>query len=265
MSTTTTQTSIEHLGPFRVHCSDPPWESEDDLPGERGAAHKYKCMKIDDIINMQTPLMMDNSALCLWHLTSSKEGDANSWHPRNALKVVEAWGFRPVSTFLWVKYQRCGACKGGGKKLKGKQVTLEYCQVCFGRGMRQKMNLGRSARNAHEQCIIAIRGRTAEVRRFADVPTVIHGIDPSDPDDGVVMADHEPILHARMPQDPSGKLVHSAKPIEFYQAVERLFAGPYVETFARERAESEVRPGWTYLGDQAPEQPHVPRFNARVS
>lgn len=39
--------------------------------------------------------------------------------------------------------------------------------------------------------------------------------------------------------------VHSEKPEAFYELVERLSPGPYVEMFARRR-----RPGWRCLGDQ---------------
>jgi N6-adenosine-specific RNA methylase IME4 len=51
-----------------------------------------------------------------------------------------------------------------------------------------------------------------------------------------------------MPEDENGKLIHSAKPPEIYEFIERLWPGPYVETFARNN-----RDGWTTLGDQVPE------------
>ena len=38
------------------------------------------------------------------------------------------------------------------------------------------------------------------------------------------------------------------KPVEVYQRVERLYAGPYAELFARYPA---PRPGWSYWGDEA--------------
>lgn len=43
---------------------------------------------------------------------------------------------------------------------------------------------------------------------------------------------------------PPGR-VHSAKPAEFYELVERVSPGPYHEMFARQ-----LRPGWTAEGDQ---------------
>lgn len=53
---------------------------------------------------------------------------------------------------------------------------------------------------------------------------------------------------ARMPTDDSGRVIHSAKPDEFYAIVERMYPGArFVELFARRR-----RPGWEQYGDQLP-------------
>jgi N6-adenosine-specific RNA methylase IME4 len=45
------------------------------------------------------------------------------------------------------------------------------------------------------------------------------------------------------------KTVHSAKPDRFYEIVERVSPGPYLELFARRR-----RYGWDVWGNEAPEQ-----------
>lgn len=84
------------------------------------------------------------------------------------------------------------------------------------------MGMGRHVRASHETCIIAVRGRpkrlSAAIRsRFA----------------------------AKVPVGPDGKYVHSAKPEAFYDIVERLAPGPFVELFARRQ-----RPNWTCFGDQ---------------
>ena len=73
--------------------------------------------------------------------------------------------------------------------------------------------MGRSVRASHETCIIATRGRP--VRKSASVRSVF---------DASV-----------------GR--HSAKPEVFYDLVEQLSDGPYVELFARRQ-----RPGWTCIG-----------------
>jgi N6-adenosine-specific RNA methylase IME4 len=41
---------------------------------------------------------------------------------------------------------------------------------------------------------------------------------------------------------------HSRKPAEVYERIERLFAGPFIELFARHPV---PRPGWAYWGDEA--------------
>jgi len=75
--------------------------------------------------------------------------------------------------------------------------------------------MGRIVRGAHESCLIAVRGRplvrSHSVRSVFDAPVG----------------------------------AHSAKPDAFYELVERLYAGPYTELFARRQ-----RAGWQCLGNQ---------------
>lgn len=52
----------------------------------------------------------------------------------------------------------------------------------------------------------------------------------------------------KRPYDERGKPKHSAKPPEFFQVVEMVSPGPYLELFART-----ARNGWDAWGDQAPE------------
>lgn len=83
---------------------------------------------------------------------------------------------------------------------------------------RLHFGMGRYVRNAHETCLIGTRGSALKL-----------------------VTDHSTrsVFFAERP------LAHSAKPLGFYSLVERLFAGPRVELFARNR-----RPGWTQYGDQ---------------
>lgn len=78
--------------------------------------------------------------------------------------------------------------------------------------------MGRTVRNCHETCLIATRGKSEVLSR--SVRSVFYA--------------------------PLGK--HSAKPDAFYEMVEALSPGPYVELFARRH-----RPGWTCLGDELEE------------
>jgi len=77
------------------------------------------------------------------------------------------------------------------------------------------MGMGRTVRGEHEVCIVATRGRprvkSRGIRSTFDAPV--------------------------------GR--HSAKPEAFFDLVEALAAGPYVELFARRR-----RRGWTCIGNE---------------
>lgn len=79
--------------------------------------------------------------------------------------------------------------------------------------------MGRIVRASHETCIVAKRGKPQ--------PKVRN-------------------IRSRFAA-PVGR--HSEKPEIFYDIIERLTDGPYVELFARRQ-----RPGWTCLGDQMPSE-----------
>lgn len=83
--------------------------------------------------------------------------------------------------------------------------------------------LGRITRAEHEVCLIATRGRPT-VKSHSIRSTFVTDVDG---------------LSA-----PVGR--HSEKPEAFYDIIEELFDGPYVELFARRQ-----RPGWTCMGKEA--------------
>jgi N6-adenosine-specific RNA methylase IME4 len=78
--------------------------------------------------------------------------------------------------------------------------------------------MGRIVRGSHETAVVATRGKFKPKSR--SIRTVFEAA--------------------------TGK--HSKKPDEFYELVERLSDGPYVELFARR-----PRPGWSCFGDQLPD------------
>jgi N6-adenosine-specific RNA methylase IME4 len=85
--------------------------------------------------------------------------------------------------------------------------------------------MGHYVRSSHEACLVATRGRFKV-------------------EDRSVRSRFE----ARVPVDDKGEYIHSAKPPEMYEIVEKLAGrGPYVELFSRG-----FRPGWTSFGDQLP-------------
>lgn len=82
-----------------------------------------------------------------------------------------------------------------------------------------RIGMGRYVRHCHEVCLIGRRGKMLDrldrgVRSTFDAPAS----------------------------------KHSAKPDEFYDLVERLYAGPYAELFARRHRE-----GWSCFGDELPQ------------
>lgn len=83
--------------------------------------------------------------------------------------------------------------------------------------LKLHFGMGRYVRAAHETCIIAVRGKGRELLRERN---------------------HRSVFFA-----PVGE--HSEKPEVFFQRVERMYPGPYVELFARRR-----RAGWQQYGDE---------------
>jgi N6-adenosine-specific RNA methylase IME4 len=82
---------------------------------------------------------------------------------------------------------------------------------------KRHFGMGRQVRAEHETCLIATRGRISpKVKNVRSTFTA-----------------------------PAGE--HSAKPDEFYEIVERMYDGPYVELFARRQRE-----GWKCFGNQLP-------------
>lgn len=172
--------------PAAVIVADPPWRHGDKLPGlGRGAAKHYQTMTVEEICGFKLPPIAADCWLFLWRVSSM---------PREALDVVDAWGFVPKSEVVWRK------------------MTKD--------GQRVRIGMGRSVRLCHEACIIAKRGHPKILNR--SIPSVFDA--------------------------PRGE--HSTKPEAFFDLVERLAPGPYVELFARRR-----RPGWHCFGDELPADP----------
>ncbi len=102
-------------------------------------------------------------------------------------------------------------------KAWGFTVKSEIVWRKVGRSGIVSFGMGRTVRGAHESCLVATRGRptvrSRSIRSVFDAP----------------------------------RERHSKKPEAFYDIVEELVDGPYVELFARR-----VRQGWTCLGNEVP-------------
>ena len=95
---------------------------------------------------------------------------------------------------------------------------------------KRHFGMGRTVRAEHETCLIATMGKPLVKAR--NVRSVFDAEEPNWEDVGGMF-------------EAEASRRHSQKPDEFFEIVESLFDGPYVELFARR-----TRLGWTTLGDQ---------------
>lgn len=108
---------------FRTIVADPPWQYGDNLPGRgRGAEKHYPTLTVEQIARREFsfpwPPLMPDSRLFLW---------ATAPLLREALFVMEAWGFRYRTGAVWEKVGRLG--------------------------------MGRTFRIQHEHLLVGVRGR----------------------------------------------------------------------------------------------------------
>ena len=117
--------------------------------------------------------------------------------------------------FLWrlasMQQQALEVCKSWGFRPYGEMVWRKKTS-----GGKDWFGMGLLIRSSHETCLVGVKKMpmplNKNVRSVFDAPY-------------------------------TGR--HSGKPDEFYNIVERLSPGPYVELFARKQ-----RPGWTCIGDE---------------
>lgn len=85
------------LNPYDVILADCPWGYEDTCDaGERGAAHKYPVMTTEALCALPVSRLAAEDAVLFQWATFPMIADA--------LKVIEAWGFRYTTVgFVWVK------------------------------------------------------------------------------------------------------------------------------------------------------------------
>lgn len=90
-------------GPFSVIYADPPWTYKDKChAGERGAGYKYRTMLVDEICALPVQsVAFEDCVLAMWWVGPQ---------PREALKVVDAWGFtlKNMTGFTWHKLTKSG-------------------------------------------------------------------------------------------------------------------------------------------------------------
>lgn len=120
--------------------------------------------------------------------------------------------------FLWrvasIQQEALDVCRAWGFTPKSELVWIKQSSA---QSDKLHFGMGHYVRAAHEVCLIATRGKAAGLIESRSVRSVFHA--------------------------PVGR--HSEKPDKFYETVEQLTRGPYVEFFARRRRE-----GWVCYGDQ---------------
>lgn len=211
---------------FRTVVADPAWQPKDALPGpKRGASKHYNTMATADIraLAHRFPSIADDALLFCWRLASM---------PYDGLDVCRAWGFEPVSEIVWVKIPNdpVGRLARRLARLVVDSIDADsdtpalnamafptFAPALLAEAQRVRIMLGHYVRCCHETCIIAARPGAAARIKAHDIPSVFFA--------------------------PVG--AHSEKPQAFYDIVERLAPGPYLELFARQPR----GPEWTAIGD----------------
>ena len=192
--------------PCHVLTADPAWMFNDKLPGaNRGAAKNYREQHLQDIIDRRN-FEFDWPAI-------GEDAILFLWRVASqgdeAYDVMRGWGFEPKSEIVWCKYTKYG---------------------------KKWMGMGRTGRQAHEICYIGTRGRSAHVMQDLGVRSTFDAKVPC------YEPNHPKVLAGKVK---AGSYIHSAKPEEFRDLVERMVKGPYVELFGRR-----TRPGWDVRGNE---------------
>lgn len=204
--------------PFRTIVADPAWQFDDALPGDsRGASKNYQTMTVDDLCRMIIPApVADDAHLFMWRVSALVP---------EAYRVVRAWKFTAKSELVWRKLTTKG---------------------------NRHFGMGHHVRAEHETCIIATRGRSKVLNRSTRSVFDADEIEAAKlaAADAALEGDYEAARAIRQGLFTGGMFSakysgHSAKPDEFFEIVEALCPGPYLELFARR-----PRPGWTCLGNE---------------
>ena len=258
------------LNRYKTVVADPPWPISENHP-VLGAV-PYETMSLDAIAGLPIKAMTDNrdgdAQLYLW---------TTSTHLFAAKNVAEAWGFRYVATLVWCKPARGS---GMGCPFTSNVEFLLYCRRAGYTSLENRERrpdiaavtarigeitgaAGLTNRDLNEivgSSDIASWWTSALPHRCA-VPKPEHwdALVAAVPALGVltpeVDAQNETKGKDRKPATPLRGRVdtrwftwprgpHSSKPDAFYDMVEQVSPGPYLEIFARR-----ARFGWDYAGD----------------
>lgn len=207
--------SVDLFGNVEHRCllADPPWKEWGGGVIKRGADRHYQLLDRDEIVDVLRPqwTMAENAHGWIW--------TTDNYLP-DALEVGRALGMRYVRTFVWVK-------------IRTDDNDDAICaQPDVGRGMRPivRFGIGQYGRGAHELLLFFVRGSGQDESVWTGARDVAS------------------VFFAPVPTGDDGKRIHSRKPVESYELIERVSKGPRLECFARV-----ARKGWRLFGNQAPE------------
>ncbi|MFA6695046.1 MAG: MT-A70 family methyltransferase [Sphaerochaeta sp.] len=121
-------------GKFKTAMVDVPHQFSNARTGgslKSGASQKYPVMSLDEVKALPiTSIMADDSLLLYWTPTALK---------KESLDVIQAWGYKYVTTLYWIKMQ-----KNAPEKVK--------------------MGMGFNVRSAVEECWICKKGKVPALR-----------------------------------------------------------------------------------------------------
>jgi N6-adenosine-specific RNA methylase IME4 len=195
---------------FSTIVADCPWNFSDTLKMsdvKRGASANYPVMSIQDICDLPVKEIADPTGclLALWVPSSLLE---------DGLRVMNAWGFKSKSTYVWVKRKKniFSVLLKNIIQLSSGEIKLED-MLGFG--------MGHSFRQCHEICLIGINnsGIYKKLQNKSQRSVCIEE-----------------------------NMKHSAKPENLQDSLDLMFEGggdKKIELFARRQ-----RKGWTCLGNE---------------
>jgi N6-adenosine-specific RNA methylase IME4 len=139
---------------YNLIYADPPWEYRDKAnAGQRGACHKYPVMSLADIMALDVPsIAAADCLLAMWWVSPQ---------PREALAVVDAWGFelKQMCGFTWHKLSKTGRVDHFGS---GHYTRSNTENVLF------------AVRGKFRRASASIRGMvTAPIARHSEKPTEV--------------------------------------------------------------------------------------------
>ena len=129
----------------RCIAADPPWQERGGGKSKRGADRHYPLLSTPDIarVMLDSPEWRPAESCHLWMWATSN-------HLPAALSVLEALGFRYVTSAVWVKMD-----------------------VSLGGGLNIQTGLGQYMRHAHEWLLFATRGKAMVPETGDRPPSVI--------------------------------------------------------------------------------------------